>query len=277
MRARQPEKAEATLDEMLARGLQPNVIFFSTIVTGWCITGQMDRAVKVLDKMRATGVRPVPDVFAILIRGYMQAELPTEAEGVLALMEREGLEPDKRIYDLLISELTRLGYPSDVWRLTQQARRKLGSANGAEVNGSGGVGTAAGSAPLRTSRSFNRVSATGRGSYAESSSVALGSRPLQIPLSATVRPHLSSAFSGKREVRPYFSCGKSSQVSGTSLLARLETLSRRRSQVVRQQGSLIGTLSTKLQPCPVSISSPLLEIGKAAFSLPISIRTVALC
>lgn len=277
MRARQPEKAEATLDEMLARGLQPNVIFFSTIVTGWCITGQMDRAVKVLDKMRATGVRPVPDVFAILIRGYMQAELPTEAEGVLALMEREGLQPDKRIYDLLINELIRLGYPGDVWRLTQQARQKLGSVNGAEVNGSGGVGTAPGSAPLRTSRSFNRVSATERGSYAESSRIALGIRPPQIYLSTSVRLRLSSAFSGEREARPHFSCGRSSQVSGTSLLARLKSLSCRRNRAVRQQGSLMGTLSTKLQPGPVSNLSPSLEVGKAAFSQPISVRTVALC
>lgn len=169
MRSRQPEKAEATLDEMLARGLQPNVIFFATIVTGWCITGQMDRALKVLDKMRETGVKPSPDIFAILIRGYIQAEMPNEAQKVLDVMEREGLAVDNNCYELLTSGLIRLGYPNDARKVAERARRKQGPIGG-------GNGAAPARAPVSTGRNVSRASAAKMETPLVSSKIALGGR-----------------------------------------------------------------------------------------------------
>lgn len=50
-RAREQEKAEELLTRMTQSGVHPNVVIFTTVISGWCNAGRMERAIKVFDKM----------------------------------------------------------------------------------------------------------------------------------------------------------------------------------------------------------------------------------
>jgi pentatricopeptide repeat protein len=52
-------RAQAVIDEMLAKGLPPNEVSFNTLVNGWVKKGIMDKAQRVVDEqMIARGLAP---------------------------------------------------------------------------------------------------------------------------------------------------------------------------------------------------------------------------
>jgi len=57
------------VEDMKAAGMRPNVVTFTTLVSGWVQKGDMKSAHQVVDDMKAAGVRPNEVTFTTLFRG----------------------------------------------------------------------------------------------------------------------------------------------------------------------------------------------------------------
>lgn len=129
VRAGLPGKAEALLTSMSKYGVHPmNVVIFTTIISGWCAAGKMDRAIQVHEKMCEIGVPSNLKTYETLIWGYGEVKQPWKAEDLLKIMEERGVTP----------EMTTKNLVADAWRaigLFKEAKRVLyGSKEEPEVN-----------------------------------------------------------------------------------------------------------------------------------------------
>ncbi|CAN6216325.1 unnamed protein product [Urochloa humidicola] len=122
VRAQQPEKAELLL-QMSQLGVRPNVVTFTTVISGWCSMADMESAIRVYEKMRKAGVHPNLRTFETLIWGYSEQKQPWKAEEVLQMMQETGVKPKQTTYALV----------ADAWKavgLIENTKEANGSSNG---------------------------------------------------------------------------------------------------------------------------------------------------
>lgn len=103
---------------MTKSGIRPNVVIFTTVLSGWCSTGKMENAIKIFDKMCIYKVSPNLKTFETLIWGYGEAKQPWKAEEMLQIMEEFDVQAEKSTI-LLVAE---------AWRasgLTKEANRMM--------------------------------------------------------------------------------------------------------------------------------------------------------
>lgn len=120
VRAKEPEKAEELLEVMIEskRQCRPNVVIFTTVISGWCSSGRMDDAIRVFNKMCEFGVSPNLKTFETLMWGYLEAKQPWKAEEVLQMMRKFGVQAEKSTFMLL----------AEAWRvagMTEESNRVL--------------------------------------------------------------------------------------------------------------------------------------------------------
>ncbi|XP_024006994.1 pentatricopeptide repeat-containing protein At5g25630 [Eutrema salsugineum] len=99
VRAKEPKKAEELLETMVE--CRPNVVIFTTVISGWCSTGNMEDAMRVLTKMCEFGVSPNIKTFETLMWGYLEVKQPWKAEEVLQMMRGFGVKPENSTFRLL--------------------------------------------------------------------------------------------------------------------------------------------------------------------------------
>lgn len=99
IRAKEPQKAEEILETMVES--RPNVVIFTTVISGWCGIGSMDDAMRVFNRMCEFGVSPNIKTFETLMWGYLEAKQPWKAEEVLQMMKGFGVKPENSTYVLL--------------------------------------------------------------------------------------------------------------------------------------------------------------------------------
>ncbi|KAM7493247.1 hypothetical protein LguiB_027856 [Lonicera macranthoides] len=102
VRAGKPDKAQELLAPMIKSGIQlKNEVIFTTLITGWCLTGRMDNALYVLNKMGQYGLPPELQNFELLIWGFGEAQQPWRAEEMLKLMRRYKVRPERTTFALI--------------------------------------------------------------------------------------------------------------------------------------------------------------------------------
>ncbi|KAG2278500.1 hypothetical protein Bca4012_041174 [Brassica carinata] len=99
IRAKEPQKAEEILETMVES--RPNVVIFTTVISGWCGIGSMEDAMRVFNRMCEFGVSPNIKTFETLMWGYLEAKQPWKAEEVLQMMKGFGVKPENSTYVLL--------------------------------------------------------------------------------------------------------------------------------------------------------------------------------
>lgn len=101
-------------------GFRLNVVIFTTIISGWCSNGDMDRATRVFNHMCEYGICPNLKTFETLIWGYREAKQPWKAEEILQIMQEFDVRPEKSTF-LSVAE---------AWQssgLSKEAKRILGT------------------------------------------------------------------------------------------------------------------------------------------------------
>ena len=132
-----PEQAEAILERMKERGIQPTVKIYTAVLLAWCkragkVRGAMARAEKLLTEMesytsKAEGnhndtnerilhqqqdeaIRPNVITYTTFIGGLARSKehnLASRAEAVLERMERHGVQPDMVAYTSVLNALSK--------------------------------------------------------------------------------------------------------------------------------------------------------------------------
>jgi pentatricopeptide repeat domain-containing protein 1 len=116
-------RAEELLMQMSQIGVCPNVVTFTTIISGWCSVANMDNATRVYGKMRESGVIPNIRSFETLIWGYSELKQPWKALEVLHMMPETGVKQKQTTYCLI----------ADAWKavgMIKSSNRSNGSSNG---------------------------------------------------------------------------------------------------------------------------------------------------
>nr|AAO64862.1 At5g25630 [Arabidopsis thaliana]BAC41864.1 unknown protein [Arabidopsis thaliana] len=111
VRAKGPKKAEELLETLIVES-RPNVVIFTTVISGWCSNGSMDDAMRVFNKMCKFGVSPNIKTFETLMWGYLEVKQPWKAEEVLQMMRGCGVKPENSTF-LLLAEAWRVAGLTD--------------------------------------------------------------------------------------------------------------------------------------------------------------------
>ncbi|KAJ1690205.1 hypothetical protein LUZ63_014360 [Rhynchospora breviuscula] len=77
------EKASNLVQEMQMKGIQPNAITYSTIISFWGKAGKLDHAAKLFQKLRESGVEIDPVLYQTMIVVYERAGLVANARRLL--------------------------------------------------------------------------------------------------------------------------------------------------------------------------------------------------
>lgn len=104
IRAKEPQKAEEILETMVdSSSTRPNVVIFTTVISGWCSVKSMDDAMRVFNKMCEFGGGVTPNIktFETLMWGYLEVKQPWKAEEVLQMMRGFGVKPENSTFVLL--------------------------------------------------------------------------------------------------------------------------------------------------------------------------------
>ncbi|KAM7522686.1 hypothetical protein LguiA_012588 [Lonicera macranthoides] len=96
--------AISLFDEMIEKGIYPNVVTYSSLIQGFCNVGQLEEATRLLREMLEKKVSP--DVYVrtykTMINGLCQEGLFDEAKELLMRMEECGSIPDDVTYNVIV-------------------------------------------------------------------------------------------------------------------------------------------------------------------------------
>jgi len=90
-------------------GLCPDHITFSTIVKGYSIAGEPDKAMEVLETMRESGLPPDAIIFNTILDGCVQHGLLQRCDEIYAMMQERNLPPSNFTLTTLIKRYGREG------------------------------------------------------------------------------------------------------------------------------------------------------------------------
>uniref|UniRef100_A0A0A9GEE9 Pentacotripeptide-repeat region of PRORP domain-containing protein n=1 Tax=Arundo donax TaxID=35708 RepID=A0A0A9GEE9_ARUDO len=109
--------------QMSQIGVRPNVVTFTTVISGWCSVANMENAMRVYRKMCESGVYPNLRTFETLTWGYSEQKQPWKTEEVLQMMLGIGVKPKQSTYNLI----------ADAWKavgLSENTNQTNASSNG---------------------------------------------------------------------------------------------------------------------------------------------------
>merc|ERR1719213_37554 len=102
------ERVPQLLEDMKAVHVEPDIITYSTIVKGYCLSGDVDRAFQVLEEMKRDG-RFVPDqiLYNSLLDGCAKEHRVDEALQLLEEMRKNGVTPSNFTLSILVKLMGR--------------------------------------------------------------------------------------------------------------------------------------------------------------------------
>ncbi|CAG8551809.1 9016_t:CDS:2 [Acaulospora colombiana] len=97
--------ARETLARMRSMGLHPNVITYSTFISGCVNERNLDEAMKYFDEMVEQGISPNLFVLNILLKGYLSVHGMKGANSIILRMAEYNVIPDQVTYNILIQHI----------------------------------------------------------------------------------------------------------------------------------------------------------------------------
>merc|ERR1719414_2551533 len=100
------DRASALLEDMKCARVEPDVITYSTIVKGYCVEGDVDRAFHVLEEMKSDG-KFVPDeiMYNSILDGCAKQHRVEDSLRVLDEMQAAGVGPSNYTLSILVKLL----------------------------------------------------------------------------------------------------------------------------------------------------------------------------
>jgi len=120
---RQHDKVTVLNEEMKQRGIPKNKITYNTILNSMALCGLMHRVPEVLQDMREAEPRVDPDVvtYSTIIKGYCKSGDLDKSLDLFRQMRKEAnLEPDELMYNSLLDGCTRQNRLEDASRILQE-------------------------------------------------------------------------------------------------------------------------------------------------------------
>ncbi|KAH0884519.1 hypothetical protein HID58_060615 [Brassica napus] len=108
-RGNKPLAALTTLNHMKEVGIEPSVIHFTTLIDGYVISGELEKAKEMFSEMTSKGQLPNVFTYNAMIRGLCMAGEFREACWMLKEMESRGCSPNFVVYSTLVSYLRKAG------------------------------------------------------------------------------------------------------------------------------------------------------------------------
>merc|ERR1719321_914773 len=83
-------------------GVAPDLITYSTVIKGYCVTGDLEQAIALFSLMRKRGVQPDAVLFNSIIDGAARKQMTSLAEQVFNDMETSGVSPGNFTLSILV-------------------------------------------------------------------------------------------------------------------------------------------------------------------------------
>nr|POF06336.1 pentatricopeptide repeat-containing protein [Quercus suber] len=97
------DEAIGLLEEMIGKGIDPNVFTYSALMDGFCKGGHSSQAMELLEMMISKRQRPNMITYSTLIHGLCKEGKLREALEILDRMKLQGLKPDAGLYMKIIN------------------------------------------------------------------------------------------------------------------------------------------------------------------------------
>merc|ERR1719183_1663150 len=100
------DRVAALLTDMKESSVEPDIITYSTIIKGYCLAGDVDRAFQIFEEMKAEG-KNVPDeiTYNSILDGCARAHRSTDALRILDEMKATGIQPSNYTLSCLVKVL----------------------------------------------------------------------------------------------------------------------------------------------------------------------------
>jgi len=120
--------AEQILREMTGSesSLEPDLITFSTLLKGYCHSGELDKALQVLESIKARGLRSDELVYNTLMDGCVKAGDVNAGLGLFEEMVQLGLKPSAITHSILARLYQRAGYEDGAAEAVNQLYQQHG-------------------------------------------------------------------------------------------------------------------------------------------------------
>jgi pentatricopeptide repeat protein len=132
--------AEDLLREMLAPGSNnnPDLVTYSTLLKGYCHTGDLDKALQVAETIKACGFKCDELVYNTLMDGCVKANDLSAGIGLFAEMTQAGLKPSSITHSILVRLYQRNGYKGNCFDTVAQLYQHHGLDSPDEIAERGG-------------------------------------------------------------------------------------------------------------------------------------------
>ncbi|RCV18141.1 hypothetical protein SETIT_3G276600v2 [Setaria italica] len=120
---RRPE-AVKMFELMKAKGPPPNARTYTMLIRDHCKRGKMDMAMRCFEEMQEARCQPDVATYTCLLVGYGNAKRMDRVTAVLEEMTQKGCPPDAQTYNALIKLLTNRHMPDDAARIYKKMIKK---------------------------------------------------------------------------------------------------------------------------------------------------------
>jgi len=123
--SKQPEKVTALYEEMKARGVPCNTITYNTMLNALARCGLMHRVPQILEDMRAVEPKVEPDIvtYSTIVKGFCASgDLDKSLELLREMKEEAGLAPDEVMYNSLLDGCAKQQRLEEALRLLKEMR-----------------------------------------------------------------------------------------------------------------------------------------------------------
>merc|ERR1719502_2441328 len=120
-------RAEQVLKAMRTASVQPDIISYSTVVKGYCLEGNVDRALVVLKEMRADkATKPDEITYNSFLDGCARQHRVDEALAALDEMQAAGVRPSNYTLSILVKLLGRVRRLREAFTLMDDLSKRHG-------------------------------------------------------------------------------------------------------------------------------------------------------
>ncbi|XP_076955198.1 uncharacterized protein LOC143629940 [Bidens hawaiensis] len=119
---RRAEEAQSFFDS-LKHKFVPDVVVYTSLVHGWCRSGNISEAERVFGEMKTSGIKPNVYTYTIVIDGLCRMGQITRAHDVFAEMLDQGITPNSITYNNLMRVHVKAGRTEKVLQVYNQMKR----------------------------------------------------------------------------------------------------------------------------------------------------------